>query len=40
MGGDLAYHRRDDWSVFEMTLPTAAAQTGRSHLRVVETAAG
>jgi signal transduction histidine kinase len=40
MGGDLAYHRRDDWSVFEMTLPTAAAQAGRSHLRVVETAAG
>jgi PAS domain S-box-containing protein len=40
MGGDLAYHRRDNWSVFEMTLPTAAAQTGRSHLRVVETAAG
>ncbi|MGH8924303.1 MAG: PAS domain-containing sensor histidine kinase [Acidimicrobiia bacterium] len=38
MGGDLVYERREQWSVFEMTLPTAAVERNRNHLRAVETA--
>jgi PAS domain S-box-containing protein len=38
MGGDLVYERRGEWSVFEMTLPTALAETNRAHLRAVESA--
>ena len=38
MGGDLVYERRGEWSAFEMTLPTALAETNRAHLRAVESA--
>lgn len=38
MGGDLVYERRGEWSVFEMTLPTALTETNRAHLRAVESA--
>ncbi|HEX5722239.1 MAG TPA: PAS domain-containing sensor histidine kinase [Acidimicrobiia bacterium] len=38
MGGDLVYERRGEWSVFEMTLPTALVEKKRAHLRAVESA--
>jgi signal transduction histidine kinase len=38
MGGDLVYERREEWSVFEMTLPTAIVEKKRAHLRAVESA--
>ena len=40
MGGDLVYERRGEWSVFEMTLPTALVEKKRAHLRAVESAVG
>jgi PAS domain S-box-containing protein len=38
MGGDLVYERRQGWSVFEMTLPTAAVERKHAQLRAVESA--
>lgn len=38
MGGDLVYERREEWSVFEMTLPTGVVDRKRSHLRAVKSA--